>query len=47
MLQVASTSWFMNFLEMAGVKLEDIDVVMEQIAGDLHIYLTSMENLYL
>ena len=32
-LQVASTSWFMNFLEMAGVHHDEIDIVMEEVAG--------------
>ena len=31
--QVASTSWFVNFLQMSGVEQENIGLVMEKIGG--------------
>ena len=31
--QVASTSWFVNFLQMSGVEQESIGLVMEKIGG--------------
>ena len=32
---MASTSWFVNFLKMAGVEKENTDLVIDQIDGEI------------
>ena len=39
--QVASTSWFVNFLQMSGVEQENIGLVMEKIGGRCSVQLVT------